>query len=370
MWDPIPISGRRGIVFPMNKTLQSSPGSVALFALDWGTSSCRIWALDATGQTLSTASSENGTLALAKTVDPNDAEARAGAFENELTALAGSALEANPGIPVLACGMVGSSIGWKEAGYIKLPASIAITRSELAQLHLSDNRTLWIVPGLNTDGQGSGTYPDVIRGEETQLIGALSQLQSGNGNDQAAQTIVLPGTHSKWVDVRDGRIEAFTTVMTGEFYALLMDHSILGEPAVTDAAFDEMAFIQGVDLGAADNAGSLAARSFSARGLLLAGKLAPEQIGSYLSGLLIGDEISRELSLYSTDTPVTICGASSLTYNYARAFKHLGIDVSNMTENVTVDGLLSIARSAQLGAFDSARAQSHNTQKDEIGENL
>lgn len=339
MWE------QRGILIRMNTTLTSGPETVALFAVDWGTSSCRVWSLDPGGRVLASARSGRGTLALAQSVDSDDQSARAAAFEQELSRVAGDALSAHPGVSVLACGMVGSSLGWCEAGYIELPTGITIDRDSLTHTTAGDGRDVWIVPGLHTDGHLAGGYPDVIRGEETQLLGVLAQI---DGAESSTRTIVLPGTHTKWVRVRGQEIEAFTTVMTGEFFSLLMDHSILGEPATPHAPFQSEAFDRGVVLGASSDAGSLMAKAFSARGLSLAGRLAPEAVGSYLSGLLLGDEVASQLPLYRCDGPIVLCGAPVLTDQYARVLEHAGAKVRVAGEDSTVAGLRAIARGAGL----------------------
>ena len=158
-------------------------------------------------------------------------------FEPALRALAADWLR--PGLPVLACGMVGSAHGWREAPYMNCPARPHDLAGALAVVQAGDV-SVHIVPGLR-QRSGDG-LPDVIRGEETQLVGLLSQQPEL----ACAATVLMPGTHSKWVHVVDDAIQGFSTRMTGELYALLRTHSVLGRLMAPDAAFDAGAFDQGV----------------------------------------------------------------------------------------------------------------------------
>ena len=142
---------------------------------------------------------------------------------------------------------------------------------------------LAIVPGARCIGAAG--VPDVMRGEETQLVGAIRL-------DEPARPGRAPGTHSKWAVVERGRLVEFATYMTGELYAVLLSHSILGRMAAEIAGAAEArgaAFARGVVRGSAGD--GLAHAIFGARTLALAGDLAPEDVGDWLSGVLIGDEI-------------------------------------------------------------------------------
>lgn len=188
-----------------------------------------------------------------------------------------------PACPIVASGMVGSRQGWHEVPYIDAPVGAAALAQRVTTFRTDDGRNVSIVPGVR-----DATRPDVMRGEETEIIGALA-LRPGLA---AHAQIVLPGTHSKWVDVRDGRITGFATMMTGELYALLTQHSILDAliPPDIPSATDWTAFDDGVRTARASGSAGVLTQLFSARARVLASRLAPAAIPDYLSGLLIGEE--------------------------------------------------------------------------------
>jgi 2-dehydro-3-deoxygalactonokinase len=246
-------------------------------------------------------------------------------------------------LPVLACGMVGSTSGWREVPYVSCPADPAALARAL--VHASGTG-LPIVPGVRM----GGPLPDVMRGEETQIIGACARdpaLAEG-------AVMILPGTHAKWVRVTHGRIEHFRTFMTGEVFALLMKHSILGRPfrdALDPAALgaDEDAFALGVLRGAEARDG-IAPLLFSTRSLFLAGEIAACATRDYLSGLLVGDEIRAGLAFTQDegDVPVALVGEAELSRRYATAFSILGLPEPRMIGNTAAEGLCRLARAAGL----------------------
>lgn len=188
-----------------------------------------------------------------------------------------------PTCPVIASGMVGSRQGWHEVPYVDVPADAEALAEHVTVFRTDDDRDIAIVPGVR-----DASRPDVMRGEETEIVGALSMRPGLAAHAQ----IVLPGTHSKWVDVRDGKITGFATMMTGELYAVLTQHSILGALIPPEALpeTDWNAFDDGVRTARkAGNAGVLT-RIFSARARVLAQRLEPDAIPGYVSGLLIGEE--------------------------------------------------------------------------------
>ena len=174
-----------------------------------------------------------------------------------------------------------------------------------------------IVPGL----RGQGVYgPDVMRGEETQLIGWLAQDPARR---RGPQVICHPGTHAKWVLAVDGRIERFVTAMTGELFALVTQHSVLrgAEGEADGAAFDD-------GLEAAGDGAALAARLFTARSRVVGGGgLKPDQVRAYISGLLIGADVAATPPLLHAPAgaPVSIVGDSRLCAQYQRALAHRGV---------------------------------------------
>ena len=230
----------------------------------------------------------------------------------------------------LVSGMAGSRQGWREAPYCPCPSGF----EDIAQhLQWIEKDRIGIVPGLSTFND---TTPDVMRGEEIQIFGALTTLQI-----QSAQ-FVLPGTHSKWAHVNDGKISAFKTFMTGEFYALLSQHSILAKTCLPDAPLKKEVFLEGVMQS--QKAGGLLHHAFSARSLALFEKLNPAQSSSYISGLLIGEEIkSAKVDLQDQTTPLFILGNSQLTQRYACALEALNLSAQALADEVTWSGLWALA---------------------------
>jgi 2-dehydro-3-deoxygalactonokinase len=291
-----------------------------LAALDWGTSSLRAALLDAKGAVLEERSLGRGIL----TVAP-------GEFPAVFDAACGDWLRA--GTPhAIVSGMAGSRQGWMEAPYCACPAGFAEIAAHLAWI---ERGRIGIVPGLSCEVDG---VPDVMRGEETQILGALDLL----GTDDAV--FVLPGTHSKWAHVTKGRIETFSTFMTGEFYALLRKQSILARtlPEV-DGALDEQAFRRGVDQSL--RGGGLLHNAFGVRALSLFDRLAAEALPSYLSGLVIGDEL-RAQELPAKPAPVIVIGAPALTRRYEIALHALGASAESLGSEATWRGLWRIAQAA------------------------
>ena len=206
------------------------------------------------------------------------------------------------GAPVLVCGMAGARGGWVEAPYVQTPAALADLGAHLIEAAPG----VRILPGVCK--RQDGRLMDVMRGEEVQVFGALT--------DGVA---VCPGTHSKWVRMAGGRITDLRTAMTGELFAVLRAHSILGR-SMTEGPFDPEAFDAGVDRGLGDPA--LTAALFSVRTAELDGRLAPGAAPDYLSGLLIGSEIAGAGGGF--EGPVHLIGAPALNDRYNRALGRAG----------------------------------------------
>jgi 2-dehydro-3-deoxygalactonokinase len=299
-----------------------------LIGLDWGTSSLRAYRIAADGAVLARRESARGILTVL-----------AGAFDEALAEAASDWLAAEPHLPVLASGMIGSRQGWREAAYAACPAGAEELARRLVQVKGPMARTVHIAPGLSTrDAEG---VPDVMRGEETQIVGELAARGTDRGR------FVLPGTHSKWVEVADGRIGHFATYMTGEVFDVLRRHSILGR-LMQDAPPDADAFHRGLDharRSAAGGPGRLLHDVFGARTLGLMGDLPETALASWLSGLLIGVEIT---AAGSPAEPVVILGSGVLTRLYADAAAHLGLKAEPGSPDCVASGLLLLARTAGL----------------------
>jgi 2-dehydro-3-deoxygalactonokinase len=183
--------------------------------------------------------------------------------------------------------------------------------------------------------------PDVMRGEETQLIGALA-LQPALA---AHSTWILPGTHSKWVSVRDGAVTDFCTLMTGELFGLLQQHSILSAGAGSSAA-DAEAFARGVIAARDSGAAGALSRLFSTRALMLDGDLSTASVPDYLSGLLIGEELRSALATdrFRCQTPIQLIGDAALCARYRSAAQHFELDLAEPVIDAAAYGLWQIAR--------------------------
>jgi len=253
-----------------------------LIALDWGTTSLRAYLMADARTVLDERAAPKGVMQLGG-AGTAIADACDAAFED----VCGGWLDAWPALPVVAAGMVGSTQGWREAPYADVPIDAARLGASLQTVRARRGVTVHIVPGLIQRGE----LANVMRGEETQIVGAL---QAGGATHRPAQVrwIGLPGTHSKWVAVRGSRIECFRTFMTGELYALLCTHSLLGRTMRPSAGFMRDAFERGVRAAQAGHATGLLATIFGSRARLLAGDLAPDEQADYLSGVLIGHELA------------------------------------------------------------------------------
>lgn len=273
--------------------------------VDWGTTHRRLYALDADGHPLRVHSDGEG------------ASACGGRFAAALA----SGLECLQARPerVLMSGMVGSAIGWQLAPYAD--ATVALTDLPQHLVPVQDpglSVPAWMVPGYcirNAQGQ-----PDVMRGEETQLLGAVTLGQHSG-------TFVLPGTHSKWVELERGRIVRLRTYMTGELFSLLRSHGTLAAAAAGSAAvWDAGAFEAGVR--AAGQGGAMGHQLFGCRARVVCGDMPADSVPAYLSGVLIGSELHDALggacAAPAAHAPVRLIGAPELARHYQHAAQMLG----------------------------------------------
>jgi 2-dehydro-3-deoxygalactonokinase len=258
-----------------------------------------------------------------------------GDFVGTLTNAVGAWLEA-AGIPVLMSGMIGSRQGWREAPYVDAPAGIGDLAAGLVAVPFK-SADVRIVAGVK---DSAGAMPDVARGEEVQVLGAMARLGIEDGR------FVLPGTHSKWVTAEAGRVAGLTTYMTGDVYAALRNHTILGRLMRDGAASDEV-FERGVQDGSeAGGPGALLHRLFGVRTAGLFDRLAAADLPDYLSGLLIGAEIADQRG--ADDRPVHIIASDALAERYRRAAAALGMTTQVVPSDCVVDGHMAIARLSGL----------------------
>lgn len=292
-------------------------------AVDWGTTRFRAHLVTADGRRIAGVASDQGM----SRVEP-------GGFEAVLSQMCAAWLTDHPGLPVVMAGMVGSRNGWREVPYVTCPAGLGEIAAGMVGFAIDGGTRVHIVPGLVTDDAAA----DVMRGEETQILGC--------GFDDAV--VVLPGTHSKWAIVRHGRIETFRTYMTGEFFDLLARRSVLrllsrppADPTAGAAAFR-------LGLAAASADGGLLNRAFHARTGVLSGRLSPDDVEPYVSGLLIGSEVAAAAPLAPPDLPIVLVAAGIMADDYRAAIEATGADVALVDpERSFLDGLLRIARHAR-----------------------
>jgi 2-dehydro-3-deoxygalactonokinase len=306
----------------------SAPGAEhpVCVAVDWGTTRFRAHLVAADGRLLDGVASDDGMNAVDKS-----------AFEAVLTRMCAPWFSAHPGIPVLMAGMVGSRNGWREVPYVTCPAGLADIAAGLMSFDIAGGTRVHIVPGLVTDDAAA----DVMRGEETQILGI--------GIDDAV--VVLPGTHSKWATVRGGRIETFRTFMTGEIFGLLTRQSVLrllceppGDETASRAAFE-------TGLRAASAYGGILNRAFHARTGVLAGRMSPQDVEPYVSGLLIGSEVAEAQRLVPTELPIVLVAGGIVAANYRTAIEAAGGHATLVDpERCFVDGLLRIAHHSREAA--------------------
>lgn len=280
-----------------------------MIAVDWGTSSFRAFRLR--GETV------------IDRVETGQGILSAGDFPAVLRAAIAPWLVAGES-RVLMSGMIGSRQGWVEAPYLPCPADAAGLAAALITVPF-ENALVRIVPGLTSHDAG-GT-PEVMRGEETQMIGAAAE-----------GLICLPGSHAKWARVSNGRIEGFETYLSGEMFAALRSATILGR-MMEDAPHDPQAFITGVQR--AGDQGHLLHHLFGVRSLGLMGRLCAASSASYLSGLLIGTEIRAAMRHGEN---VTLLGSSTLCARYADAIAALGGTATIGPQDCAAAGLARIGR--------------------------
>jgi 2-dehydro-3-deoxygalactonokinase len=297
--------------------------SPALVSVDWGTSSFRAYLVDRAGAILDALPEGKGALSL-----------QAGEHEPHLTERLADWRAAHGKVPIIASGMVGARQGWLEAPYVACPAGAAEVAAASVIAPAPGLGGVRILPGVSyLDAKGA---PDVMRGEETQILGALA----AHGEDGV---FVLPGTHSKWARVEAGRIVAFSTYMTGEVFAVLKTHSVLGRmmEGPSKGANGE-GFARGLEAARGlEHPGDLLHAAFMARTYGLFGEMEGADLAEYLSGLLIGAEI---LSGALGETKAIVIATPTLTARYTTAGARLGVKLTPAPENCATLGQIEVAR--------------------------
>jgi 2-dehydro-3-deoxygalactonokinase len=271
----------------------------AFIAGDWGTSRLRLYLCDASGQVLARGEAEGAAVPdcagrFAAAVAPWD--------------------KAHGVLPAVLGGMVGSTIGWKEVPYLHCPAKPQTVAGAALRFE-AGGRAIAILPGLSCKGRTGA--PDVMRGEETQILGALRlhpELAKGR------HLFGMPGTHAKWVAVEDGAVMDFQTALSGELFELLRRHSVLARDG-GEVLVDSPALTRGLDFVRANAEADLLHLLFSTRSRVVTGEMAKSDAASYLSGLVLGKDVATALKLFSAGGPVQLICTPALAALYGRVLK-------------------------------------------------
>jgi 2-dehydro-3-deoxygalactonokinase len=312
-----------------------------LVALDWGTSNLRAYLMSAEGEVVETRRAARGILHL-------PAPGGAAGFEQAFADIAGDWVRSHSTVSIVAGGMVGSAQGWIEAPYVRAPADVRTLAARAARVPSGLGPDVLIAPGVIFEPPDR--QPDVMRGEEIKIAGAIA----GEPSLGERAWFVLPGTHSKWALVQERRIVSFATYMTGELYAVLREHSILGRlmpPESTDAGESALGFEKGLEAARESSPGDLGHQLFAARTLGLTGRLPRNALADYLSGLLVGHELVSALAVSRTareaGTPLVLLGDAALCRRYARALEAFGAP-ARLQPDTAPRGLWELAQAAGL----------------------
>lgn len=296
----------------------------AFVAVDWGTSSFRLWLVDRAGQVLTERRSDEGMMAAAKAGFP-------AVLQSHL-----AAVEAPAHLPVLVCGMAGAKTGWVEAGYVDTPAPLSVVLRQAARVP-GETRDIRILPGIAQRDAGA---PDVMRGEETQLLGAL-------GLDPAGEALVcMPGTHSKWVRVKDGTVAHFSTFMTGELFSVVSRETILSLAVAGADDSEDVASFKAAVKAAYDAPAFTANLLFGARSRQLLFGSTAAAARETLSGTLIGAELAAGLCGTVPKAGITLIASGRLAALYRLAFDALSVTVQPIDADEAVRRGLSMAAAA------------------------
>lgn len=296
----------------------------AFIAGDWGTSRLRLYLCDVRGSVLARGEGEGASV-------PDCA----GRF-----AAAVAAWDRAHGIlPAILGGMVGSTIGWKEVPYLRCPAKPEGIAGAALRFE-TGGRAIAILPGLSCTGKTGS--PDVMRGEETQILGAL---RLNPALARGRHLLCMPGTHAKWVLVEDGAVVEFQTALSGELFELLRRHSVLARDG-GEVDIQSPALARGLDFVRANSDTDLLHLLFSTRARVVTGDMAKSDAASYLSGLVLGKDVATALRLFLPDGPVQLICTPALAALYGCVLKAYDI------ESAVIDG-----DAAALGGLVHAHAE-------------
>jgi 2-dehydro-3-deoxygalactonokinase len=282
-----------------------SKSEAAFIAGDWGTSHLRLTLCDGEGH------------ALDERKGPGAADSR-GKHAEIFDGLIADWKRAHGALPAVLSGMVGSTIGWLEVPYLPCPAELY----ELAEDPARARDGVYIVSGMRCSNPLGA--PDVMRGEETQLLGARHLDQA---LDHGKQLVCMPGTHTKWVSLHEGVVQEFLTAPTGELFGMLCEHSVLVRDKATPVTHQSADFERGVAESVRHPEVNLLHRLFQSRSLRIDKQLTVEGAASWMSGLLIGSDVGGALAIFQElprSSSVFVIGAPQLAESYSRALARHG----------------------------------------------
>lgn len=293
----------------------------ALIGVDWGTSSMRVYRLEKDGAVSQRLDSNNGILNI---------EGRN--FASVLVSQLDRLNIHDHSIPMIISGMVTSKNGWFETPYIECPASSADLAAGLSVLNHDLLRAIWFMPGVRQRHPEA----DIMRGEETQLAGI---------GGQGTLLAILPGTHSKWVKLQDGVISRFKTFMTGDLYSAALNHTIL--KTLPEEPWSNESFVRGVRHGVerSQRGGTVLSGLFQVRVQAVLGIASTEGSRSFLSGMLIGSELSEGMkSGFDDHEKVVVAGEKTLVGHYLKALASCGITAGAHSQQGAAQGLYRVAK--------------------------
>lgn len=296
-----------------------------LIGLDWGTSSFRAYLFNDSGNILRKVKSEAGILSIGNRE-----------FSETLRHQLNPLGTVPPDTPIIAAGMITSRQGWVETDYVECPASPNDLAQKLSPLDTEEFGRIWFVPGVKQ----FKPHPDIMRGEETQLVG-ITEIKN--------QIAILPGTHSKWVNLHNGTIRGFSTFMTGDLFHAVRNHTILR--AISAETWSPDGFRKGVDDGFknVENGKGLLSGLFQTRVKTILELSQDSDTESYLSGTLIGTEIGEAMKAgYNTTGSILVLAEPHLLELYISALTQCGIKAKSATADIIAQGLFRIGRLKQL----------------------
>lgn len=299
-------------------------GQPTSIVVDWGTTSLRAVLADEHRQQVAALETADGITTVPK-----------GQHEAVLMAALAPWFAAHGNLPLAALGMITSRNGWVEVPYVSCPAGPEQLSRGTIRRKLPNGSDLVFLPGLQDPLRGP--FPDVMRGEETQIVGYGLEKDI---------TVIIPGTHSKWASVKAGKISGFQTFVTGEIFNLLINHSFIARGSTQPPVDDGSAYLWG--LNEAKHSVAMSSLLFSARTGTLAGKLSADQLRSFVRGLVIGQEFrqAQDAGWFVENGQATIVGNDGLNDLYTQAAAIFDLKVSMGTEDDLTRGALAVLHQA------------------------